>query len=380
VTADTQNRPLTPVVVLDQFEELFTLGERVSELVREFKNDLGDLAENRIPAEIEDDEAVAARFHLRSQNYRLLISLREDFLPDLEGWCRLIPALGGSRVRLLRLRAVDALDAVHKPAAHLMTDALARRVVGIIAGEGLHRDGDIALADVDHSRDDCGALEVEPALLSLFCRELNEERKRRGQPQFDEQLVEDDVLSNYYSSCVRDLPPRVARFIESELITANGFRNSFARGDAVPSRLTDDELAQLIRSRLLRVEERHGAQRIELTHDVLTGVVREHRDRRRAEVERAALVFVSVFVSYSRADEPAVRSLVGDLQQAGVKVWLDEELGGGEAWWTAWIRFAPVVSSSSRYRTSRSSPSRAVLSWITRPRSRFPCCRCRSAR
>ena len=127
---------------------------------------------------------------------------------------------------------------------------------------------------------------MEPALLSLFCRELNEERKRRGQPHFDEQLVEDakgDILSNYYSSCVRDLPARVADFIESELITEKGFRNSYAREDAVPSHLTEDELDQLIRSRLLRLEEYYGAQRIELTHDVLTGVVREHRDRRRAE-------------------------------------------------------------------------------------------------
>ena len=29
-----QNYPLTPVIVLDQFEELFTLGERVPDLVR----------------------------------------------------------------------------------------------------------------------------------------------------------------------------------------------------------------------------------------------------------------------------------------------------------------------------------------------------------
>lgn len=37
----------------------------------------------------------------------------------------------------------------------------------------------------------------------------------------------------------------------------------------------------------------HGAVRIELTHDVLTGVVREHRDRRMAEEEKAALVAVA---------------------------------------------------------------------------------------
>ncbi len=164
--------------------------------------------------------------------------------------------------------------------------------MGIIAGEDLHPGRDTAAPDVVVPGDQHGAAEVEPALLSLFCRELNEERKRRGQPQFDEQLVEDakrDILSNYYSSCVRDLPPRVADFIESELITEKGFRNSYIREDAVPSHLTDDELDRLISSRLLRLEDRYGAQRIELTHDVLTGAVREHRDRRRAEEEKAAL-------------------------------------------------------------------------------------------
>jgi WD40 repeat protein len=290
------NYPMTPVIVLDQFEELFTLGERVPELVREFMNDLGDLAENRIPADlaarIDDDGAVAERFNLRSHNYKLLIGLREDFLPELEGWCRLIPALGRSRLRLLRLRAGEAFDAVQKPAAHLMTDELARRVVGIIAGEDLHPGRDTESTDAVHPGDELGAAEVEPALLSLFCRELNEERKRRGQLQFDERLVEDakrDILSNYYSSCVGDLPPRVAGFIESELITEKGFRDSFIREDAVPTHLTEDELAQLISSRLLRLEDRYGAQRIELTHDVLTRVVREHRDQRRQEEEKAAL-------------------------------------------------------------------------------------------
>ena len=283
-----QNYPLTPVIVIDQFEELFTLGERVPDLVREFMNDLGDLAENRIPADvaarIDNDEAEADRFQLRAHNYKLLITLREDFLPHLEEWSQLIPALKRSRVRLLPLHADKAFDAVYKPAAHLMSAGLAERVVRIVAGEDLGRSRESASTNGDRS--DGGTSGVEPALLSLFCRELNEERKRRGQSEFDEHLVEDakrDILANYYSSCVRDLPPRVAEFIESELITEKGFRDSYAREDAVPSRLTEDELSRLIGSRLLRLEEYHGAQRIELTHDVLTGVVREHRDRRRAE-------------------------------------------------------------------------------------------------
>ena len=44
---------------------------------------------------------------------------------------------------------------------------------------------------------------------------------------------------------------------------------------------------------------------------------------------------MKVFVSYARDDQAAVRSLVDDLVRARVQVWIDEELVGGDAWWTA---------------------------------------------
>ena len=44
---------------------------------------------------------------------------------------------------------------------------------------------------------------------------------------------------------------------------------------------------QLVDRRLLRVEEREGMRRVELTHDLLTGVIRDSRDRRRDRVELA---------------------------------------------------------------------------------------------
>ncbi|MDH6243481.1 hypothetical protein [Mycobacterium sp. OTB74] len=170
----------------------------------------------------------------------------------------------------------------------MMTDELARRVVEILAGQNLPA----APTSADCSPSPHVESGVEPALLSLFCSELNEERKRRGQAKFDERLVEDakhDTLSNYYASCVRNLPPSVARFIESELISEQGFRNNYVLEDAVPAHLSEDELNELIGSRLLRLEDRYDAPRIELTHDVLTPAVREHRDRRRVEEEKATL-------------------------------------------------------------------------------------------
>jgi hypothetical protein len=75
---------------------------------------------------------------------------------------------------------------------------------------------------------------------------------------------------------------------------------------------------------------------------------------------------MKVFVSYSRRDDAAVRSLVEDLKRARVQVWIDEELGGGDAWWTAILEqirgcevFLFALSDKSLY----SKPCRAELGY-----------------
>ncbi|MFJ6673912.1 toll/interleukin-1 receptor domain-containing protein [Actinosynnema sp. NPDC091369] len=47
---------------------------------------------------------------------------------------------------------------------------------------------------------------------------------------------------------------------------------------------------------------------------------------------------MTVFVSYTRADESLVRALRQDLDRMGHQVWLDHEIHGGELWWREIIR------------------------------------------
>jgi hypothetical protein len=42
---------------------------------------------------------------------------------------------------------------------------------------------------------------------------------------------------------------------------------------------------------------------------------------------------VGLFISYSSHDQAAVAMLVAALRRAGLQVWIDEQLGGGEMWW-----------------------------------------------
>ena len=291
-----QNHPLIPVLVLDQFEEVFTLGEGLQEEVERFKVDFGDLAENRIPKALESrlatDSAAAHSLDLRAMPYKLLLSLREDFLPHLEGWRSVVPSLGRIRMRLLPMRPAQAFSAVYDTAPHLMDAPVARRIVQFVAAAPSSAAADNAAAASGVAAGGGGG-EIEPALLSLFCRGLNERRKREGKPRFDDQLLEgaqEGIILDYYRSCVEDLPDRASKFIETELITAKGFRNSYAKDDAVPAYLAPEQLDRLINQRLLRLEERYGTVRIELTHDLLTKAVLERRRQREVEDEKAALI------------------------------------------------------------------------------------------
>lgn len=277
-------RPVQPVFVLDQFEEVFTLGRRAGtgDMLRDR---LADLAENRIPARLaeraERGEALALDMHV--QPYKIVLSLREDFLPELEGWIPAMPSLLRNRMRLAPLQRREALQAVHNEhTAHLVDAALAARIVDYLAGAA---DGDVASV-------------VEPALLSLVCRGINEARKRAGKPRFDDTLFEVEksrIVADFYRESLADQTPRVARFIEDELVTEQGFRNSYSVLDAVERGLVRrDEIATLVDRRLLRLEHHLGAERVELTHDLLTRAALEGHSRRVARERKRHVVVTSI--------------------------------------------------------------------------------------
>src|SRR5208337_2096336 len=100
----------------------------------------------------------------------------------------------------------------------------------------------------------------------------------------------DAILQDFYERCLADQVPAVRRFVEDQLLTDSGFRESIALERArkvleqqgAPPAAVD----QLIDRRLLHVEERLNVRRVELTHDILTGVVKASRDSRRVREEK----------------------------------------------------------------------------------------------
>lgn len=275
-----------PVVIFDQFEEIFTLTQsRERQLEAEaLFSQLADLVENRPPAAVQDrllgDRRLAREYDLTSSPTRIVITLREDYLSQLEAWKKLMPALMRNRMALQLLSGPQALEAVVQPGRlggrELVSDDVGARIVCFVA----RRPAGTPLKEI-------GAV---PPLLSLLCDELNATRLATGAATITGAQVERqsaDILQNFYARSFDGLDASVRRFVEDRMVTVGGHRNPVAREDALAelqSRGLADPAAaidQLVQGRLLSTEDRGGLQRLEITHDVLVPLVVRSRDERK---------------------------------------------------------------------------------------------------
>jgi hypothetical protein len=279
------SRLITPVIIFDQFEEIFTLG-RDSEPARaqtqDLLRELEQLTECRAPesvrSAIQENPAVARLYRSNKKEFKVLFVVREDYLPELEELRLRFRSLGANRLRLEPMRASQALEVVSKPAPRLVTEADALAIVDIISRPKRQVSPASTLAELE-------GRQVVPALVSLVCAELNKRRQLRGEQTISAKLLteaKDEILRDFYEREVKALPPSARSYLEDNLLTAQGFRARVAYDDAlsVPG-LSREVIEKLVRVSLLHKEESGAMTWVELSHDLLAGVVQTSRKERK---------------------------------------------------------------------------------------------------
>jgi hypothetical protein len=292
-----------PVLIFDQFEECFTLGSRKdfsSRLTSEFLPGLGEMIENRTPAsltrKLTEDRDLAKRYDLEAPGCRILITLREDYLANLEGLRDSMPSLVyiDNRMRLTEMTGDQALSVVVDPSPDLVDEDVAESIVRFVAGAHTDSaDGDVRTVDALSLKQ----LEVAPAILSLFCSQLNEERlKTPGMDKITGALVLSQgvtIIDDFYKKCIADMHPSVRRLIEDRLLTSAGYRDNIDLAEARASLervgASSATIDELVRLRLLQIEDHRGVPRLELTHDVLAEPVKHSRDDWKKEQQQEAV-------------------------------------------------------------------------------------------
>jgi hypothetical protein len=103
--ATFRERP--PVLIFDQFEEIFTQGSSHNNDVKQWFTQIADLVENRPPADLQQrfrsDRQLARQYDSALSPARIVITLREDYLSHLEQWKGMLPSLMRNRMPLYRL-------------------------------------------------------------------------------------------------------------------------------------------------------------------------------------------------------------------------------------------------------------------------------------
>jgi hypothetical protein len=301
---------LHPVLVVDQFEELFTLHSPDAR---------GDFI--RQLAELMQGARQSRAGRAETPRLKVVLALREDFLAHLEELAHDIPAILHHRFRLGPLTRGAARAAIVGPAAladpamSFTTDAFSFREEAVdqmlnFLARQRHGEGTISS---DH---------VEPVQLQLVCQYL-EEQVRRHQAAGRSSVVVtaadlggeaqmQQVLEGFYDRTLGGIRGplerwRVRRLCEKRLISAAGRRLTEDEEEICGRfRLSGERLRDLVDQRLLRAEPRLGGTFYELAHDRLVSPIRRSRARRRRRrtlLAATALVLVAANTGLWWAEE-----------------------------------------------------------------------------
>ncbi len=333
---DLDGLPATPVLLLDQFEEVFTLGHNESSR-RQFLADLADLANEAMPETIR--HALLQRFQSgesaltseimqwweKQPELRVVISIRSDFLHLLDDISPLIPNILHNRYQLQPLNRKQAQAAIQAPAAaegvwaspmFEYEQGAMTEILDFLAG----RSAEDAFAageelPVLRQRD-----EIEAFNLQILCQHIEEKIIAEKQPEgftvgsayYDGHEGLDREIRDFYQKQLQNLPEAFTRrtgkpvdntaafvqkarcLIEESLVTPIGRRCSMV-DDFLTNTwgVSHDFLETLVETRLLRKELRLEDYYYEISHDTLLPAIITSRDTRRnleqADREKAEL-------------------------------------------------------------------------------------------
>jgi hypothetical protein len=315
-------------LILDQFEEIFSLGTEWPGADAEVRQALAILVQGAIPPPVEtlidEGEAFFKLFHLDVPPLPVLLSLRQDYFFALNRWRSHLPQLGQNNFELRELRGPAAFDAVFKPGelrCHyrgevsestkadtglppIVSKETAERIVRFAAKE---KEG-VPLQEI----------EAVPPILSLLCHELNLRRfpqpadadgRLTSQITFREGDTDvETIIATFYERCLVGRPEAVRIFIEEQLVSYSGARlqqdqrsilKAFADGCEIPGAADDRRaggygdsgaaracLDELVNQRLLTAIGGSENPSYELVHDLVAAVVEKSRAVREERFEK----------------------------------------------------------------------------------------------
>jgi hypothetical protein len=264
LSTDATGRPQPHLLIFDQFEEIYTFHPELTDQRTAFFEQLGECLSTY-------------------PQLSLLLSMREDYLADLDANAALLPDRMRTRMRLERLGVESALDAIRGPAALAempFAAGAAEKLVDNLRRIRTGTPGSNAFALGQY---------VEPVQLQIVCRQLwagiaadaTRTKTTIDTDDIDKYARVDDALTQFYRDSLTaakksGVTERVLRrWFGEQLITAAGTRGLAFRSDKDTEGLSNEAVDILDHCHIIRTDLRGGSPWYELAHDRLVEPVRE---------------------------------------------------------------------------------------------------------
>lgn len=267
----SKNELLTPIVIIDQFEDIFK--DEVRELSPEqFFNNLDELSNVVPPMSMREDLQNMESFRYnQSADFRFVFSLREDYLPRLDDYVYSlnIPELRKSRYSITLLDKKQAREIILGPANGIVSDNVADKIIEILSSQASHN---------------CLLHKIEPFLLSLFMYRVYIEMTKRGLSVISDELINKigaDVVNDFYVESMKKVSSKAMKHLENVLLTPKGHRDSISYDKLMASeKVTDEELKTLLGARIIKKYTINSVDRYEFTHDILSKYAQKNKEKR----------------------------------------------------------------------------------------------------
>ncbi len=191
---DASHKPVMPVLIFDQFEEVLAYDgtdPAAREAVEAFWTQIAKLFETRGRGTNGIRNRVSPDSRPERNWLKVILSLRQDNLPKLLARRGQMPAITQNQFLLKPFNGRNAVRAVLGPGRHLFdpteADTLAEQIVRRVGRETGHAAEKPIVAG--QAVEPLESLCVEPALLSIFCQRLDEARKRSDEAESGTSLI-----------------------------------------------------------------------------------------------------------------------------------------------------------------------------------------------
>jgi WD40 repeat protein len=283
---EQQRTPFPKLLIIDQFEEIFTT----------------------YPDRYDDRADFFFQLQQCLDQYprlSLLLAMREDFIAQLDYYAAQINDRLRTRFRMELLGEKNALEAVKRPAERAdrkFDNAVAEKLV-----ENLRRLQAGAKRGITSPTETILGKYVEPVHLQIVCRQLWDSLKPDSTLIKDEDVQEfgdvDHALKSYYQSAVQKVvrktglrENRIRTWIDDRLTTQDNTRNMVYRGEMESSGLPNEAVDILNDTYLIRAVPRGDNTWYELAHDrLIAPILKDNEDWRETHLsilQRQAAIWV----------------------------------------------------------------------------------------